>query len=280
MFNFHRHYLDARLAIWRRRQYGSVFDVAKDFILRTMTRWYEGRQPPKRSPLSIHLKSLPDPVYLRPGESDFMVLDEVFSQAEYARVGQWPLPADATIVDLGANIGLASLYFASLYPQSKFVLVEPGQDNCRLIECNCRRLIDQGRLRLHQAFAAAQDGTAGLDQNWQAWALAKVDAIDDRHPAVRCISMPTLLADAQPAHVDLLKCDIEGSERELFRDCSQWIGKIRHLIVETHNSWSDPNDTYTVEQLFSDLRSAGWKFEVTYQMQERLVGIAFLRGIS
>ena len=35
-------------------------------------------------------------------------------------------------------------------------------------------------------------------------------------------------------HIDLLKIDIEGAEREIFRDPSSWIGKVDALIVELH----------------------------------------------
>lgn len=34
--------------------------------------------------------------------------------------------------------------------------------------------------------------------------------------------------------VDLLKLDIEGSEREVMADSAEWIGKISMLIVELH----------------------------------------------
>jgi len=272
-------YRNARMAMWRRHQYRSARDILKDFILRTTTQWYRGRRPPLNWALALRPRALPDPVYLRVGDSDFQAFDEVFAQSEYARVKQWGLPDDARILDLGANVGLASLYFATLFPKSGLVAVEPDDENCGLIEKNCRRLIDAGRLRVVRAFAAASDGVAGLDHSWQAWSFRKVDHVDAQHPAVKCLSIPTLLSDCGLDHVDLLKCDIEGSEREVFRDCSAWIGKVRHLIVETHNPYFDANNPYTVKHLFDDLRAAGWKFEVAFEEQERLVGIAFLKAL-
>jgi FkbM family methyltransferase len=214
-----------------------------------------------------------------------MVLEEIFSQAEYEPVRKWNLPGDAKIFDLGANIGLASLYFASLFPKSKIVAVEPDEGNCTLMRRNCRRLIDQDRITVHRAFAAGSDGVAGLEAGFdhadnvarQAWAFAKSDKVDERHVAVPCLSIPSLLQSSGFDQVDLFKCDIEGSEKELFKDCQSWIGRIGHLIVETHNSWSDPNERYPVTQLYADLRNAGWDFEVLYELQEDLVGIAFLK---
>jgi FkbM family methyltransferase len=272
-------YRNARLALWRRHGYRRKSDILKDFLLRTTADFYsKGGHPPVSWPIRMYPRRLDHPVYLRLADSDFMVLDEIFSQNEYARIQDWDLPSDAKIIDLGANVGLAGLYFASMYPDSKLVAVEPDAGNCRLIERNCQQLLDDDRLRLFHAFAACSDGVAGIDKGWQAWAFRKVDTVDATHTAVPCISIPTLLKKTGLGQVDLLKCDIEGSEREVFHDCGSWIGRVRHLVVETHNPYFDPEHPYTVQHLYADLHNAGWDFDVSYELQERLVGIAFLKS--
>jgi hypothetical protein len=35
-------------------------------------------------------------------------------------------------------------------------------------------------------------------------------------------------------YIDILKIDIEGAEREIFRDPSSWIEKVDSLIIELH----------------------------------------------
>lgn len=264
-------YRNARIAVWRRHGYRRLLDVPKDFLLRSTADIYARRgNPPVSWPLKLHLLSLNDPVYVRVANSDFLVLGEIFDRGEYAQIRSWSLPSDARIVDLGANIGLASVYFASLLPEAHVIAVEPDQENCRLIEKNCRRLLETGRLHVIRAFAAAQDGTAGIDRNVRAWAFQKVETIDAGHEAVACISMPHLLETSRFERIDLLKCDIEGSERELFQTCSSWIGRVGHLIVETHKP-------YLVSDLYADLRAAAWEFDVTFELQEDPVGIAFLK---
>ena len=37
------------------------------------------------------------------------------------------------------------------------------------------------------------------------------------------------------AHIDILKVDIEGAEKEVFSDTSKWIDRVGSLIVETHD---------------------------------------------
>jgi hypothetical protein len=50
--------------------------------------------------------------------------------------------------------------------------------------------------------------------------------------------------------IDLLKCDIEGAEEELFDECAPWIGRVRYMAVEVH-------EPYTRQKLVTALKSAG-----------------------
>ena len=262
---------NARIAFWRRYRYRKLLDVPKDFIFRSAS---DARKPRASAllpmPLSLSLRSLRDPVYLRVSNSDFAVFEEIFDRDEYAAIKQWDLPADARIVDLGANIGLASVYFAAVVPNVSVAAVEPDEDNCRILRKNCKRLLHDNRLQVFRAFIAARDGMAGIDRGGSSWAFQKVDTIDATHEAVPCVSMEHLMAQCRFEHVDLLKCDIEGSERELFANCGPWIGRVEHLVCETHRPYMNTD-------LYNDLRAAGWEFEIALERQNEVDGIAFLQ---
>ena len=43
---------------------------------------------------------------------------------------------------------------------------------------------------------------------------------------IACVGVPALLRDAAFDEIDLMKCDIEGAESDLFRDCHGWIGRV------------------------------------------------------
>ena len=265
-------YRTARVSLWRRQRYRRLLDVPRDFVLRSATDLFQKNgTPPFSWSLSLHPRTLADPIYSRVANSDFLVFNEIFEHGEYEHVHKWDLSPDPRIFDLGANIGFASVYFMSVYPDAHILAVEPDEDNCRLIQKNCWRLMKAGRLRVVRGFVAANDGVAGLDRTVRSWAFHKVDAVDANHEPVPCYSMPRLLADSGFDRIDLLKCDIEGSETELFKTCRPWIGAVRHLIVETHQP-------YTVQALYEDLRAAGWQFNITYEEQEQVVGISFMEG--
>lgn len=257
------------------RQHGGVYrgatDRAKTFVLRYAT---THKQVAKAlfwlKKLSVRINGVPERLYVRVPGSDFLVLREIFELGEYAAARKWTLPKDARVFDLGGNIGLASIFFASLAPQGRFLVVEPDTDNCQMIRRNCRELIRDGRLQVLKAFVAAKDGMAGLDKSWRAWAFHKVDTIDANHEAVQCFSMASLLEKSGFDRLDVLKCDVEGSEREIFADCKGWIQKVDHLVIEVH-------EPYKVTDLYKDLRDAGWDFEVFEERQDDTHGVAFLR---
>jgi hypothetical protein len=50
--------------------------------------------------------------------------------------------------------------------------------------------------------------------------------------------MPVLMEKHRIGAIDLLKCDIEGGEQELFSDCGNWIGSVRAMVIELHDGRS------------------------------------------
>lgn len=254
-----------------RRIYRSGLDLLKAFYLRATTPDRPVAASPRLIPgLRLQLNALPDPVYLRSANSDFLVFNEIFENEEYTPMRQWNLPADATIFDLGGNIGLASVYFGSILPKSRIMVVEPDAENSRLIRQNNQGMIRAGRLRVVEAFVAGEDGTAGIDRNARSWAFKMADGAAPDQEQIRCISMPRLIVESGFDHIDLMKCDIEGAEAGLFARCRDWIGQVSHLIVETHTPYRNVD-------LYQHLREAGWEFDVLKELQEEKVGLCFLK---
>lgn len=255
--------------------YRGASDSAKSFLLRYSTSHTQVAHALRWLKLiSLRVDGVPSRVYLRPPGSDFLVLREIFELGEYFPARKWNLPADAKILDLGGNIGLATLFFTTIAPEAQFLIVEPDQENCQLIERNCRRLLEQDRMRIVQGFAAAEDGVAGLDRRWRrSWAYHKVDTIDAEHEPVTCFGIEHLLNIAGFDRVNLLKCDVEGSEQEIFRNCSTWINRVDHMIVESHHP------AFSSQELYRMLRECGWNFEITEERPGDTHSVSFLRRI-
>src|SRR5205823_2283682 len=68
------------------------------------------------------LRATSSPCYLRRWSSDLDCLEKVFRDYEY----RCPFPIQPRIiVDAGANIGAAAMYFTKVYPSSRIYALEP-----------------------------------------------------------------------------------------------------------------------------------------------------------
>jgi FkbM family methyltransferase len=77
---------------------------------------------------------LQSPVFLRRHTSDFFVYREIFmGQPIY----DFSLPfTPQLIIDCGGNIGLASIFFATKYPNARVICVEPDTSNYNMLARN------------------------------------------------------------------------------------------------------------------------------------------------
>lgn len=186
-----------------------------------------------RTPYAIPLKS-GQRAWIRPGTSDRMVFDQIFVTREYAPL--LSLSDVRQVVDLGANCGLASLWFLTHFPECSVIFVEPDQSNfvaaCRNTApygTRCRGLrqaiwSESRRLNLHPA-PNAQQGEWGLFVS------------DDQRGAIDLVEASTLeavLVSENIQRIDILKVDIEGAETELIKTHTNWLPAVRALAIEIH----------------------------------------------
>jgi FkbM family methyltransferase len=168
------------------------------------------------------------PLFIRGGQSsDAIALYEVLVTQEYA-IGA-KLDSPAFIIDGGANVGMASLYFLNRYPASRVVAVEPDDTNLELCRMN---LAPYGsRVTLIHGAIWKSGGRLTLEAGLQEW-VSRVR--DDQSGSVEALTMGSLIALGD-GKVDLLKLDIEGSELEVFGpEAQEWLPKVRNIAIELH----------------------------------------------
>src|SRR5262245_138642 len=134
------------------------------------------------------------------------------------------------MVDLGANIGLTSLWFAHRYGCKSVIAVEPSPANAHLVRLNLES--NNVNAQVVEAAVGVRDGTAffqdGVDSN-----LGHLASDGGREVPV--VSMETLLGRLPSgAQVDVVKMDIEGGEGPLLQENLAWLGRVRSLIAEFH----------------------------------------------
>jgi len=170
---------------------------------------------------------------------------------------------DAVILDLGANVGVFTLYAARSAPQAKVFSVEPFPPTFRRLVATVRdHQLDSRVTCLNYAATGASGVRLMPDAQLpsQRRALASSASVTSG-TEVMGKTIESILEENRLPHVDLLKMDIEGSEYEVLLSTPQQVlSRIDRIALEYHGD-SAP---YSKEQLFDHLGQAG--FTVTWDL--------------
>ena len=145
----------------------------------------------------------------------------------------------------GANIGMASIYFALTYPEARIIAVEAEASNFAMLIRNVRGYpsIIPVRAALWnrdgEISVIEPDPATGPGGKWSC--ITK----EGPGPKVRAVTMQTLMREMGIPAIDIAKMDIEGSEQEVFEDTS-WLTGLRCLMIELHDEYR-PGCTGAVE---------------------------------
>jgi len=202
--------------------------------------WHWFRQAIGRRPAiaPVRVAGLRHPVYLRPWSSDLYVFEQLFVDREY----DTPLATPTTVLDAGANIGLASVYFANRFPDAKIVAVEPESNNFEMLRTNTKRYPN---IRCVRAAVWSHPGRLTIEnRDDKSWAFrfseSPVTRGDDANRSadetVEAIDIDRLARQwNQGRAFDLVKIDIEGAEKEVFAAGGEWLDRSRSIVVECHD---------------------------------------------
>ena len=187
--------------------------------------------------------------YFREGSSDDAVIGQMLLDKDYElrRLKRWPEIAEfldahgvrgdrPLIIDAGANIGASTLYFATHFPRSQIVAIEPEEGNYELLCRNTRGL----NVRCLKAALAAEPGRAIVrDPGIGFWGFVAETTTGEE--GVPCITVPELFENSAGREVFpfIVKIDIEGGEKALFAKNTEWVARVPILIIELHD-WLYP----------------------------------------
>jgi len=173
---------------------------------------------------SIHPKGYPAAITIRGATSDADILCNVIVCREYNLSG---LTGVRHIIDAGANIGMASIYFAKHFPEAKIIAIEPESSNYVLLQKNTSHLTNV--TVMHAALWAERVPLQLVNSDSEKWGFQYRTA-EAGKADILGIPIEDLIGDG----IDLLKIDIEGGEKEVFDDRCEWLKQVRFLYIEVH----------------------------------------------
>jgi FkbM family methyltransferase len=185
---------------------------------------------------NICIPDLKHPITLRHGSSDTDVFFQIYMSREYDPVGDLVQNKNASapvIIDGGANIGLFTVRMKSFFPDARVICIEPDVDNFETLRRNVAPYADV--TCEHSGIWHSNKRLKVYDKNNSGkWGLIVEE--DEENGNVDAVSIGDLMEKHNIDRVNILKLDIEGSEREVFSsNFDKWLPRIDMLVVELHD---------------------------------------------
>jgi FkbM family methyltransferase len=179
----------------------------------------------------MQLAGIEHPLWARAGTSDVGTFEEVFLMRHYDLPFAGFEPRH--ILDLGANIGYASIYFAARWPQAHILAVEPVPSNLDLLNRNTRLWNHitclQAAVWSHPSWVQV----ANPDDEPNAYRMG--ESQDSSEKNIPAYTIAQLIERMGCKRLDLLKMDVEGAEAEIFQNSTGWLDRVNVLIIELHD---------------------------------------------
>jgi FkbM family methyltransferase len=139
------------------------------------------------------------------------------------------------ILDCGANVGLASLFFKRLCPSARITAYEADPALCKILRANLDAHRAADVETVHAALWTA-DGRVpfradGSDSGMIGTLSGAVGGTSVDVPSLR---LRDIIERDANGRIDLLKLDIEGAEDAVLADCEPALACVRAMVLDLH----------------------------------------------
>lgn len=182
------------------------------------------------------------PFFTRDRNTDFETVRQVIRDGEYdiGGVPQACVKVDKryrtilasgkrpVIIDAGANVGAASVFFAAKYPEARIVAIEPDANNVAILR---RNAASRSSVSVIEAGIGSSSGYVSIDQAGDGWASRTTRSTS----GCSLITVPEAVSTIDDGELFIIKVDIEGFEADLFADNTEWLVDTTLLMIEPHD---------------------------------------------
>lgn len=177
-------------------------------------------------------------IFYRAGSSDVHIIYEILLKKSYK--AEYYVPdnvAPGVIFDIGANIGIASIYFANKFPDAVIYCFEPILENFDLLKKNTNKYKN---IHCFQIALGAKDGKVNMsasdsEMNYGGGSIYELGTNKDKSQRVRLVNPTTFYSKEDIKNIDLIKIDVEGSEYDVLTSFEgKILKKVDWIIGEMH----------------------------------------------
>jgi len=195
--------------------------------------------------------------------TDYFSLDflykEIFCEANYFFKTSALKPV---IIDCGGNIGMATLYFKKIYPDSRVITFEPNPEAFSLLEKNIR---DNNikNVECHNVALYDEEKQISFFISEESGVL-RSSLKKDRGGKTELLVSSKRLSDYLKTidKIDLIKIDVEGAEINIIEDLfrSGTLAKADRYIIEYHHNMN--NEKPQLSDFLKRFEAVGFKYSI------------------
>jgi len=190
---------------------------------------------------------------VRSGTCDRGIIDEIFAYKIYSPSG-FEIKENDTVLDIGAQIGVFSVYAAASAKAGRVYSFEPFSENYALLKRNIE-LNSRGNIEPFQMAVAGTAGTKDFYISKNTGGHSFYGSPKQEKISVQAIALADFIKEKGLAKIDYFKMDCEGGEYDiLFSLPDEILNKISKIGMEYHNL----DETRHVARLREFLESRGF----------------------
>lgn len=186
--------------------------------------------------------------------SDLDVFNQVFKDLEYQPVvatfkKYFPNHKEINIIDAGCNIGLTSLYFSRFFDNANYICIEPDDSNFESMRYNLEKNKVQNVIKVKGGLWS-KNTFLNIVRDFRDkndWAIRVEETSDKTN--LEAFSIDYLIKKHHFEVIDILKIDIEGSEKEVITGNSAnlyYLSITKCIAIEIHDEFNCREAIYKI----------------------------------
>jgi FkbM family methyltransferase len=197
------------------------------------------------------------PFHLFKTDVCFQIANDIFAGVTYPMV---PFVSGVkTILDIGANVGAASVYFALGYPDARVYAFEPGSAASSLLQENLGPLRNAtvfpfGLYSAEKTLPLFQGKNDSVESS-----VCPTTRTTGQGEQVHLMCASQFLSQQGIESVDVLKIDTEGCEVPILQSLTEYLPEVKVLYVEYHSE----HDRRMIDQILAETHVL-WRGHVTF----------------
>lgn len=161
-----------------------------------------------------------------------------------------------TIIDCGANIGMATIYFKKNFPEARIIAFEPDPNICEAMKHNIDSFAYNNVEVVNAAVSNIEGNLHFLLEGGHSGMLTE-NPLSESVITIKAIRLKSVLEKLD--QITFLKLDIEGHEVKVLPDIENELQKVKFLFLEYH---SFSNEEQQLDMILSIIKKAGFRYYI------------------